>query len=81
MSFPVSQFRLLSLPNLLPNFSEVGWCMAIGFSEWNQRNSDTERRTMVPNLWGAGRGCAGVPHRFTFLTAYADCIRAGYFNL
>ena len=29
--------------------------MAIGFSEWNQRNSDTERRTGVPNLWrGAG---------------------------
>jgi hypothetical protein len=26
--------------------------MAIGFSEWNQRNSDTERRTFWPNLWG-----------------------------
>ncbi len=39
-------------PNLLPNFSEVGFCMAIGFSEWNQRNSDTEHRTEVPNLMG-----------------------------
>jgi hypothetical protein len=30
--------------------------MAIAFFEWNQRNSHTERRTEVPNLWGRGDG-------------------------
>ena len=33
--------------------------MVIGFLEWNQRNSDTERRTFWPNLWvkvGVGWG-------------------------
>ena len=33
--------------------------MAIDFLEWNQRNSDTERRTFWPNLWGPGWVLAG----------------------
>ena len=35
--------------------------MAIGFSEWDQRNSDTERRTFWPNLWECGGFGLGWP--------------------
>lgn len=54
--------------------------MAIGFSEWNQRNSDTERRTMVPNLWGPGMCLVGVALWFAGTVAYAGGMRAVCFD-
>jgi hypothetical protein len=54
--------------------------MAIGFPEWNQRNSDTERRTFWPNLCCVAAGSERVPLWLACLATYTDCIRAGYRN-
>ena len=64
-------------PNLPPNLLGSVGCIAIGFPEWNQRNSHTEHRTFWPNLWGGGGWCLVVNLRLVCAGAYGNSVCVG----